>query len=1004
MTIRSKVFYLFVVFLLGTVSCIQAQDLNSIESDNNESDIVFQIGHADSRSAEFQKYYGDWEEIHKKQNGKALRYVVGKNQVYEWCPIHISTRDLHAKGLKFTYEIEFNYEGDLSKQLYLVVGIAWTHKTEQSNFILETNGIPSDIIRLPVAVDDRPNPFSFNSAEDIGVYEYIAVPVPQGALKQGSNVFSITLDDGSWLFYDYIALREKPEPLQKFSLLEQIVKDELSDVDEIVFAVRKPGIDPHWYANFGFYPTFDPNDRPFHPHGGGELRVLNLKTNQTRTLIEDSAGSFRDPMVSYDGKKVLFSYLKSDSEHYNLYEINVDGSNLRQLTFGDDDDIEPTYLPNGDIVFCSTRCNRFVQCWLTPVATIYRCDSDGKNIRQLSCNIEQDNTPFVLPNGQILYTRWEYVDRSQVHYHHLWTMNPDGTRQQVFYGNQTPGDVYIDAKSIPNSNSIITIVSPGHGIADHRGRVAILDPKLGPDDMSALKYLTQSNDYTDPWAFSEQYIMATRFSSLVFIQDDGFSQPFYTLTNEEKENGYRVFEPRPIVSRVKETTPAELQPTDQTTGTLVLSNIYLGRHMQNVPKGSIKELLVLETLPEPIHYSGGMDMISLGGTFTLEKILGTVPVSPEGSCAMKLPANRSLFFIAIDHEGRSVKRMHSFTSVMPGETTSCIGCHEKRTDAPGIEFDKQVFDVANKPIAPTPIEGIPDVFDFIRDIQPLLDKHCVECHNADRYDAKLDLSHTWTVMHTLSYWELSRRNMFGDNRNRPQSDFAPYEIGSQASKLYQMILDGHQGVKFSDSELKTMRYWLEVGAPYAGTYAANGTGQIGWYYMNQARRNDLDWPENKALTETVIRRCEECHPHDQGRRIPRFLSEFMGWPKFFNFSTPEMSRVLRAPLAKEKGGLGLCYRKNEEGATTPVFDSNEDADYQTILKAVQRGRDYLLHESPHFSLGTFRPNPAYTKAMIKYGILPKDFDLNQSYDVYEIDRAYWKSFDLEEQARKKSQQ
>ena len=997
MTTRStNALFLAVLFFFGALSQIPSQELRSSSNEEVESDVVFQIGFPDSRSSEFQYYPPkDWREVHKAQNGVIFRYVVGKNKAFDWCPIHMSTLEYEGLGLKYTYEIEFEYDGDpAGKELYLVVGIAWTHKSSPSLFCLQTNGIPSAPLRLPSATDDRANPYKFDPVRDLGVREHTVIPIPKDALQKGKNVFSLTLEDGSWLFYDYLALREKPEPLVPVSSLLESNKDELSNVDKLVFAVRKSGLDPHWYANFGYYPTFDPSDRPFKPHDGGSLRILDLTTMTTTTLIEDAKGSFRDPMVSYDGKKVLFSYLKEGTEHYNLYEIDVDGGNLRQLTFGDYDDIEPTYLPNGDIVFCSTRCNRFVQCWLTSVATIHRCDPNGDNIHLLSCNIEQDNTPFVLSNGQLLYTRWEYVDRSQVHYHHLWTMNTDGTRQQVFFGNKDPGDVYIDAKSIPDSDEVITIVSPGHGITDHRGRVAILDPKVGPDDKSGLTYIARLNDYTDPWALSSELFMASCSSSIVFMNRDGFSQTIYSLPSDEQEAGYRIFEPRPITPRPKERMSAELDPTDATTGSLILSNIYLGRHMQDVPKGTIKELLVVETLPEPIHYSGGMDMISNGGTFTLERILGSVPVTPDGSCAMELPANRSIFFIALDQEGRSVKRMHSFTSVMPGETTSCIGCHEKRTDAPGIEFDKQVFAIAGNPVKPTPIAGVPDVYDFIRDIQPLLDRYCVECHNPDRREARLDLSHTLSPAHTLSYWELSQRNMLGDNRNRPQSDFPPYAIGSQASKLYQMILAGHQGVKFSETDLTTLRYWLEVGAPYAGTYAANCTGLLGWYYKNEPYRNDLDWPENKALSETMIRRCEECHPHDQAH-FPRVLSESLHYPIFFNFTHPEKSRLLRAPLAKSEGGLGLCVRKSDDGVSTPIFQNKEDADYQTILKAAQRGQDYLLHESQHFSLGVIRPNPAYTKAMIKYGILPKDFDLNQAYDVYATDRAYWKSFELQ---------
>ena len=143
----------------------------------------------------------------------------------------------------------------------------------------------------------------------------------------------------------------------------------------------------------------------------------------------------RDPQVHYDGGKILFSLRKAGEDYYHLHEIGVDGTGLRQLTSGAFDDYEATYLPDGGIAFVSTRCKRWVNCWMTQVGVIYRCDADGGNIQPLSANTEHDNTPWVMPDGRMLYTRWEYVDRSQVEFHHLWTMNPDGTGASVFYGN-----------------------------------------------------------------------------------------------------------------------------------------------------------------------------------------------------------------------------------------------------------------------------------------------------------------------------------------------------------------------------------------------------------------------------------------------------------------------------------------------------------------------------------------------------------------------------------------
>ncbi|MBQ4203596.1 MAG: hypothetical protein II655_07830, partial [Thermoguttaceae bacterium] len=320
--------------------------------------------------------------------------------------------------------------------------------------------------------------------------------------------------------------------------------------DEILFAVRKPSVDPHWYGNIGYY-SFDANRWTFPKGAGGALRVYNLKTKETRTVFEDPKGNIRDPQLHYDGKKIVFSYLPEGADHYSLYEINLDGSNLHRLTGwekerqepgGEEkygmrtdgwDDIEPAYLPDDSIVFCSSRVNRYVQCWATQVATVHRCDPDGSNVRELSCNAEQDNTPWPLANGQIAYMRWEYIDRNHLTFHHLWTMNPDGTKQMIYYGNQRPGGVFLDFKSVPDSGKTVGVFSPGHGMKEHYGRIALFSPLLGPDAPEGVEYISKTNDFTDPWAFSEDCFLAASRQKIVLLDREGNVTPIYELPEEE---------------------------------------------------------------------------------------------------------------------------------------------------------------------------------------------------------------------------------------------------------------------------------------------------------------------------------------------------------------------------------------------------------------------------------------------------------------------------------------
>ncbi|MBT4820753.1 MAG: hypothetical protein HON70_33905, partial [Lentisphaerae bacterium] len=381
-------------------------------------------------------------------------------------------------------------------------------------------------------------------------------------------------------------------------------------------------------------------------------------------------------------------------------------------------------------------CNRFVNCWFTQVAILYRCDADGGGIRPLSANIEHDNTPWMLPDGRLLYMRWEYVDRSRVRFHHLWTANPDGTGQMVYYGNMHPGTVMLDAKPIPGSRRVVASFSPGHGRKEHAGHITVVDPRNGPDDRGRAVRISREADWRDPYAFSEDCFMAARRRKLWVTNGTGAAKAIYTLPPELKH--LDVHEPRPLRPRKREHVIPSRMNASRTTGRLALADVTRGRNMAGVKRGEIKRLLILETLPKPVNFSGSMEPISLGGTFTLPRILGTVPVEPDGSAYMEVPALRSLFFVALDSNGLSVKRMQSFVSVMPGETVGCIGCHEERTEGPPVRASLMATRRAPSPIEP--IEGMPDMFEFPRDIQPILDKHCVQCHNDTQYAGKLLLT------------------------------------------------------------------------------------------------------------------------------------------------------------------------------------------------------------------------------------------------------------------------
>ncbi len=785
--------------------------------------------------------------------------------------------------------------------------------------------------------------------------------------------------------------------------LREALKD--SGVETIVFATRPLYTDGHWYANIAYYAQ----DAVLKTYAkGGGLYLFHTADGSTTPLIEDAEGTIRDPAVHYDGRRIVFSWRKGGTETFHLYTIESDGSALTQLTSGIYDDIEPAWLPDGGIVFVSSRCRRWVNCWLTQVAVVHRCNADGSNIVPLSANIEQDNTPWPMPDGRILYTRWEYVDRSQVDYHHLWTMGPDGTSQNVFFGNFHPGGVFIDAKPVPGGTDVVFVNSPGHGAQEHAGRLALVNTERGPDDLGSIRNFT-GEGYRDPYPISDTVFLAAHNKSLSLVGLDGVEEPLLTLPDAQP---LLVHEPRPVIAHAPERSiPSRVDYTKQ-TGRLLLTDVYAGRNMKGVARGDIKKLLVLESLPKPINYTGGMDPLTYGGSFTLERVLGTVPVEDDGSAYMEVPAGIALFFVALDANGDSVKRMQSFCSVMPGETTSCLGCHEARTASGGLQPGLRPKAAEHRPSPIEPVRDVPDVLDFPRDIQPILDRLCVACHDYDAHDGNgpragaVILTGDHGPMFSHSYAGLTVLHQFVDGRDQAISSLPPRSIGSGASPLMAKLRGGHYGVQATEREIRTVQLWIDTGAPYPGTYAALGCGSIGGYYANGPQEVDGDWPASKTAAEVVQRRCSECHAGP--RRLPQTLSDentMSFWrPDWndphllrsrhlvFNLSRPEKSLIVLAPLARNKGGLGLC----KDGKTSkPVFRNTSDPDYKALLALCVAGKE-RLDVIKRFDMPGFRPPEPYLREMRRYGVLDGEAAWDGTPDVYALDRAYWQSFSQEQ--------
>ena len=268
------------------------------------------------------------------------------------------------------------------------------------------------------------------------------------------------------------------------------------------------------------------NESSFFP--GGAMRIFDVNTGNTTTLIELKDGLVRDPELSFDGKKIIFSMRKNKDDFYHIYEINTDGSELKQLTFAEGvSDIDPLYLPDGGIVFSSTRQPKYCMCNRHIMCNLYRMEADGANITQIGVSTLFEGHSSLLNDGRILYDRWEYVDRNFGDAQGLWTVNPDGTKHSIYYGNntQSPGGV-IDARQIPGTDQVICIFGSCHDRP--WGALAIIDRKKGVDGVEPVvqiwpedsRKLVDNGDldsfkwieyfFEDPYPLNENFFLASR--------------------------------------------------------------------------------------------------------------------------------------------------------------------------------------------------------------------------------------------------------------------------------------------------------------------------------------------------------------------------------------------------------------------------------------------------------------------------------------------------------------
>ncbi len=597
---------------------------------------------------------------------------------------------------------------------------------------------------------------------------------------------------------------------------------------------------------------------------------------------DNGGGSFLSPDLSFDAKTILFAYVENqgDTRHrhhtdpsqghwhegrcYHIFKVNVDGTGLEQLTDGTWNDFDPCFLPNGRIAFISERRGGYLRCGrVCPTYTLYDMAADGSDITCLSFHETNEWHPSVTHDGRIVYTRWDYVDRHGCTAHLPWITTLDGRDSRAVHGNFAPRhlrpDMELDCRAVPGSPKFVATAAPHHGQA--YGSLVLIDPRVPDDDaMGPVKRLTPevgfpesqggAQAYGTPWPLSEDYHLCIYDAGM--RRTGGFQGERYQRGNYgiylvdafgNKELIYRDPEisgqsPIPVVPRPKPVVAPELVrrgpdtdpavrtrlPARNAEATVALVNVY--DSLKPWPPGTrIKEVRVLQVLPmtvpsgAPPHETALRVATAGDSVVPVRYVLGTAPVEEDGSAHFIVPANKELFFQAIDQDGLAVQSMRSATYLHEGERLVCLGCHEPKHRSP------QPLRTIPLALRREPSRLVPDVdgtnpFSYPRLVQPVLDRHCVQCH-AEKSDKAPNLGREPIVRKWFaSYNTLAPQFGFSDYGDPYRT--TPGRFGARASKLYELLRKGHYDVKLPPEDWHRLAVWLDCTSLFYGVYEKEG--------------------------------------------------------------------------------------------------------------------------------------------------------------------------------------
>ncbi len=707
---------------------------------------------------------------------------------------------------------------------------------------------------------------------------------------------TISDDEKNAIFADFSAL-------QKEALL---ASPEL-DFDAFLFVRRDPkqmGL-PENYNSNSVIPATGYDDA---------LCRFNFRTGKSNVVYKPEHGEFvGDLELYYDATKVMFSSPDvSAGNRWRLWELQIDPESEETasaapvvsplINDADVDNYDGCYLPDDRVVFCSTACQSGVPCinGSGHVCNLYLKERDGA-IRQLTLEQDHDWNPVVMNNGRVMYLRWEYVDLPHAFSRIMFHMNPDGTNQSELYGSGSywPNSVFY-ARPLPGEGSKFVGVVGGHHEQNRVGDLVIFDPMKGRKEASGavqripgwgkkvepiacdLPIAQNWPKFLHPFPVSETTFLTSCKRSASAPWEICLVDVFDNIVPIVSEPGVAALEPIPLRETERQPILPDRVDTKSPTADVFIADVYEGEGLKGVPRGEVKALRIFSY--EFAYQGMGAEPYSVGldGPWDPRRIIGTVPVLEDGSASFKIPALVPVAFQPLDKDGKALQIMRSWVTAVPGESVSCVGCHETQNSTSPTNPRAQAAQI--KPLDVEPFYGATRGFSFEREIQPILDRYCVDCHQRDGAAIKELIANGVVSEDVLQVekragetFETSRFPDFRKTEPKPAlekggyiaqaSPFSnsyyqlrrfvrtwtkesqmpthrPYEFHADATDLVQLLTygqngRGHYGVELDPESWDKLIAWIDLNAPYNGNWGEILRGNQALVKSQWSRREEL---------------------------------------------------------------------------------------------------------------------------------------------------------------------